>query len=90
MDESQLPRVRFFPLALDVGDLAGDQPAAPRADGKFLEQRVHAIARPGVGEGQNLECLGEQRVARQHCDAFAEHLVAGGASAAEIIVVHAR
>ena len=34
--------------------------------------------------------LRQQRVARQHGDAFAEHLVVGRLAAAEIVVVHRR
>src|SRR5207244_13634346 len=36
---------------------------------------------------QNLICLSLQRVSRKNCDCFAKNFVAGGATAAQIVVV---
>ena len=46
------------------------------------------VARPAFGLSGNLECLCQQRVARQHGDAFAKDFVVGRLAAAEIVVVH--
>ena len=48
------------------------------------------IARPAFGLRGDFKRLRQQRVARQHGDAFAEDLVVGRLAAAEIVVVHRR
>ena len=48
------------------------------------------IARPALGLRGDFKRLRQQRVARQHGDAFAEDLVVGRLAAAEIVVVHRR
>ena len=49
-----------------------------------------AITRPTASFGGDFKYLCEQRVTRENGDAFAVDLVAGGAAAAKIIVVHRR
>ena len=51
---------------------------------------AHGVARRGRGLRENFERDGEQRVAREDGDAFAEDLVRGRPAAAEVVVVHAR
>ena len=48
------------------------------------------IARPAFGLRGDLKRLCQQRVARQHRDAFAKDLVVGRFAAAEIVIVHRR
>ena len=80
----------FLPSAFQVRDLPGNQLQRAGGFGDLQNQIAVRIARPAFGLRGDFKRLRQQRVARQHGDAFAEHLVVGRLAAAEIVVVHRR
>ena len=87
---SQLRACDRLAFGFEIGDLAGDESAAAGAGGDLLEDSAQRVAARGLGAGGNLEGDGEERVARKNGDSFPEGLVASGAAAAEIVIIHAR
>ena len=65
-----------FAFAFEIGDLAGDQFLAPGGDGNFADDFAQVVARPAFALRRDFEGDRQQRVAREHRDAFAENLVA--------------
>src|SRR6185295_986602 len=77
-----------FAFAFEVGHLAGDE--LERAGGacQFEHDVPMGVARPAAALRGDLERLGEEGVAGQNRDAFAEYFVVGEFAAAVIVVVH--
>ena len=78
--------VGFF-LGEEVFDLAADEALAAGGDGEFAGERE--TGRGGVAGREEFEGVGEQGVAGEEGGGFVEGFVAGGATAAEVVVVHA-
>ena len=81
---------KFFAFAFQIRHLPGDELQRAGSLGNFQNQIAVRIARPSPALRGDFKRLRQQRVARQHGDAFAEHLVVGRLAAAEIVVVHRR
>ena len=90
MDEPQCTQGELFALAFKIGHLARDELAAPGGLGEFAQKRGDGIARGALRGGEDFKRDGEQGVPGKHGDPLAKDLVAGGATPAQIVVVHAR
>ncbi len=85
----QFVAAEFTFLALEVGDLAADEPVAAGGDCEVFDERGHFVARGFLCAGEDFEGDGEQGVAGEHGHAFAEDLVRGRPAAAQIVIIHA-
>ncbi len=90
MDVTELGDRDALAFTLQVGHLSGDQFEGTGRSGEFEDDVAVVVAGTDVAEGSHFESLGEERVAGEDGDAFAENLVAGETSAAVVIVVHRR
>ena len=88
VDEFQFGDGKFFAFAFQIGDLSGDELQRAGRAGDFQNDFVVRIARKFFALRGDLKRLRQQRVAREHGDAFAENFVVGRLAAAEIVVVH--
>ena len=88
MDVTEFGHGKFFAFAFQVRHLPGDE--LQRAGGfrDFQNDFVVRIARKIFALRGDLKRLRQQRVAREHGDAFAENFVVGRLAPAEIVVVH--
>ena len=80
----------FLLLAFQIRHLSGDELQRAGGFGDFQNNLVVRIAREFFALRGDFKRLRQQRVARQHGDAFAENFVVGRLAAAEIVVVHRR
>ena len=90
MDILKLSGRDFLPLGLEVGDLPGDQLERSGGASQFENDLWVRVTGPTLALDSHLEGLGQERVARQDGDTFAEDLVVGRLASPEIIVVHGR
>ena len=90
MDVAQFGHGKFFAFALQIRHLPGDELQRAGGLGDFQNDFLVRIAREFFALRGDFKRLRQQRVARQHGDAFAENFVVGGLAAAEIVVVHRR
>ena len=75
-------------FAFKIGDLAGNHAAdGAGGAGELGDHACLAVGRHGIERGDGFECKGQQGVARQDGDGFAEYLVAGELAAAVIVIV---
>ena len=88
VDVAQFGRGKFFAFAFQIRHLPGDELQRAGRLGDFQNQIAVRIARPALGLRGDFKRLRQQRVAREHGDAFAEDLVVGRLATAEIVVVH--
>ena len=89
MDVAQLRAVDAAALGLEIGHLAGDQFLASGRRRDFTEDFAEIVTLRALDVRRDFEGNRQERVAGQDGDAVAEDLVAGGAAATEIVVVHA-
>jgi len=89
VDETEFGPGGLFAFRFEVGDLSGDEGPATGGEGEFLEKVADLISRCFGSGREDGKRLGEEGVSRQHSNAFAKDLVRGGATPAEIVVVHA-
>ena len=80
---------RWRRLAADVVGLPAHQVTRPRRFGQRRTATARHRRRP-YALGQRLEGQRQERIANQNGHAFAEHLVARGPAATQIVVVHSR
>src|SRR5438874_6776344 len=74
-------------LGLEVYNLAANHAVySARPPRNFFDDPDPRLSRT-MQPCQNLICLSLQRVSRKNCDCFAKNFVAGGATAAQIVVV---
>lgn len=90
VDVAELGSGNALPLALEVGNLTGDQLEGSGRPGEFEDDVVVTVAGADATEGGDFESLGEESVAGKDGNAFAKDLVAGETSAAVVVVVHRR
>ena len=90
MNEFQFGDGKFFVLAFQIRHLSADELQRAARMCEFNDEVPVRIARPALGLRGDLKRLRQQRVARQHGNAFAENFVVGRLAAAEIVVVHRR
>ena len=69
--------------------MARDESEAAGGVGKFLDEIGGGVAAVGFGAGHGGKGFGQESIASKHSHGLAENAVVGGATAAEIIVVHA-
>ena len=89
VDVLQSRAAEFLAFALEVGDLAADEPLAAAGAGEFADERGGGVARRRRGLCEDGKRDGEQRVAGEDGHAFTEDLVRSGPTAAKVVVVHA-
>ena len=89
MDVSDIADPKFLPLGLQVGNLSRDQLQAASGSRHLLQQHGKRVSLAPLDSGNQSEGLRQQGVAGKHRDSLAEDLVRGGATAPEIIVIHA-
>ena len=80
--------VSFF-FCEEVGHLSTDESLATRGRREFADEAMGEVRLVGIRVGQQCKGVREQRVASEECGRFVKCLVGGGASAAQIIVIHA-
>ena len=73
----------------EVGHLAADEAAAAGGIGQLADQGVGESGVRGVGLGEEGEGVGEEGVAGEEGGGFVVSAVDGGATAAEVVVIHA-
>ena len=76
-------------LVFEVLYLSRDETQAAGGHGEVAYQCAYGIAFGRVAFRDHGECLGQQRVAGQHGDAFAKDFMVRGFAATQIVVVHA-
>src|SRR5947199_389404 len=87
MDVLQHFEIGLRVLGLEVYDLAANHAVySARPPRNFFDDPDPRLSRT-MQPCQNLICLSLQRVSRKNCDCFAKNFVAGGATAAQIVVV---
>ena len=87
VDGEQFPFARVFARVEQIARLSRDHPLRARRFGERPRSREIPLAAPALGK-QQVEGVGEQRVPRKNGVCLPEHLVVGGTSATEVVVVH--
>ena len=88
VDVAEFRDAKLFSLAFQIRDLPGDELQRAAGLRHFQHEVAVGVARPAFRQRGDLEGLREQRVAREHGDAFAEDFVVRWFAATEIVVVH--
>jgi len=79
-----------FLFRIEVENLAGDEAETAGGMGKLLHEIGGGVAAVGLGAGDRGEGFGEEPIASKYGHRFAENAVVSGATAAEVVVIHAR
>ena len=70
--------------------MAGDEAETAGGMGQLLHEIGGGIAAVGFGAGDRREGFGEETIASKYGHRFAENAVVSWATAAEVVVIHAR
>src|SRR5207253_11423275 len=88
MDVLQHFEIGLRVLGLEVYDLAANHAVySARPPRNFFDDSDPRLSR-ATEPCQSLLCLRLKGVSSENCDGLAQHFVSGGASAAQIVVVH--
>ena len=90
MNAAELRSRHRHALALEIGDLAGNQLRVTGRLGQFAHKTVLFVALGGLGLVGQLEGQGKQRVPGEHRDAFTVNDVIRRHAPTQIVVVHPR
>jgi hypothetical protein len=90
VDVFELVGGNFFAFAFEVGDLSRDELQRTGCARDFENEVLMRVARPGTALRGDLERLRQERVPRQHGDAFAKNFVVRELAATIIVIVHRR
>ncbi len=88
MDGTDARQRRGMSRRGEIEGLAAHHAGLARGAGQLADGGERAPRRHGGRGGHEAEGLGEERVAHQDRDALAEDAMAGGAPAAQVVVVH--
>ena len=89
MNELQLVALDVLAFGFKIGHLTGNEFLASRRNCNLAQQDCNIVSGRGFRARDDLECNGQQSVSSEHSNPFAKDFVTGGATAPEIIVVHA-